>query len=180
MMGRINDKRSQQEIVGFALIIIIVVIVGVIFLGIYLRKDKPIVTDDAEINNFIMSSLRYTTDCYKDYDTDFKSLGDLVKYCYDGTKVTCMNSQTGCQAVNSTYSWMLKKLWPTGKDRPIRYAKVAFYYQQNLSDENSRTPFGEKLIIGNLTSCGTIKSGHDTININSGDLVVELEICRTS
>ena len=62
---KIDNKKGQQEMVGFIVIVLIIVIAGVIFLGIYLRGDKKINTLDAEISNFLIASSRYTSDCYK-------------------------------------------------------------------------------------------------------------------
>lgn len=175
---KIKSKRTQQEIVGFMIIILLVVVVGVIFLGIYLRQDTPIVTEDAEIMNFLSSSLRYTTECYKDYEGDYKTLGDLMKYCYTGTTITCPNSLNVCQTLAKDYTWMLGKLWNPGINRPVKYTKLSFFYQANISDYDSRTRFAENLYLGNSSGCSIVKSGSQSINIDSGNLMLELEICK--
>ena len=181
MMGKnIINRRAQQEIVGFMIIILMVVIAGVIFLGIYLREDQPIVTEDAEIMNFLGSSLRYTTECYKDYEGDYKSLGDLVKYCFEGNNINCPSAMTSCQAMNKSYSWMLSQLWPAGVNRPTKYTKLSFFHQTNISDADSRTVFANNIYLGNSSGCAVVKSGQQSINIDSGNLVIELEICKGS
>jgi len=175
---RVKNKKSQQEIVGFMIIIVIVVIVGVIFLGIYLRGDKQIVKDDAELRNFLTSSLRYTSECYKDNEPNYRTLEDLAIDCYQNNgRTTCLNG-TSCSVLNSTYNWLLARLWPSGKDRPIKYSKMTFEYARNSSDYS-----GNKFMTikqGNETGCLSVKSAEQALSLEEGNILVNIEICKGS
>ena len=173
-MKKLNNK-AQQEIVGFILIILIVVIIGIIFLGIYLRKDKPIVKDDAEISNFLIASGRYTSECYKDNEPNYRSLEDLAVDCYQGnTKITCPVGNS-CSVLNSTYSFFIQKLWPSGNDRPIKQTTLTLFYEQNSSATKSKFLVINK---GNSSMCTTFKSGSNLISLDEGHIVAQLEICK--
>lgn len=175
MMKDFRKTHAQQEIIGFMIILLIVVVIGVIFLGIYLREDKPIVKEDAEIANFLSASARYTSDCYKDNEPNYRTLEDLAVDCYRNTLgVTCPNSATSCYVLNATYDWMLKKLWPAGKDRPVKYTHLTLSYGDNSSQVSKFL----ELKSGNSSNCGTIKAGSNSINLDGGNIEVELEVCK--
>ena len=57
-----NKKKAQQEIVGFVLIVVIVMIGLMIFLVISLR-DTGDPTNSGGVDNILSSIMRYTTDC---------------------------------------------------------------------------------------------------------------------
>lgn len=178
MDKKLRNKQGQQEIVGFMIIILIVIIVGVIFLGIYIRNDKPIVKDDAELRNFLSASMRYTTECYKDNEPNYRTLQDLSGDCYQkgSQKITCPDGKDSCQVLNSTYNWMLTKLWPSGKDRPIKYTKMSFQYVQNTSSSEGNIYMRIKQ--GNESGCLTIKSAQTAISLDEGKVLVQMEICK--
>jgi hypothetical protein len=175
-----KNSKAQSEIVGFMIIILIVVIVGVVFLGIYLRKAKPIVKEDAEIANFLISSMRYTSDCYKDYEPNYRKLGELASDCYGSAKISCPGSKSACSALDETYSWMLSKLWNPGVNRPVKYAGLYFYYEQTLEQEDEEPAKNKfySIIQGNKTGCSVLKASSSAISMDSGNIVVELEICK--
>src|SRR3989338_7985995 len=59
----VSCKRSQEEMVGFALIIILVSIILLVFLAFSLSKSKTESTESYEVNSFLQSTLQYTTAC---------------------------------------------------------------------------------------------------------------------
>lgn len=176
-------KRSQQEAVGFVIIIMIVLIIGVIFLGISLRnKDKSVSYEDAEISNFLVASSSYTTDCYKDNEPFYRTLGDLTKDCYlrDFKQIVCPNGKNACDVLNSTYSEMMNYFAPAGK---LVYYKLSFYQEKLVESddplaemEKQKSPFMD-IALGNSNKCGTKRAGRTQISADEGNVITELEIC---
>ena len=167
-----KNKQAQSEAVGFVIIILIVVIAGVIFLGIFLRNSKPISTESFEIANFLSASLSYTTLCYKDSPGDYKTLGDLADYCSSGVRLTCPTNKTACSVLNETYSDMLSKFKPAG---------TLSYYQLSLSYNNSETQHTFMTIeSGTRTSCTSRISGNSQIEAQDGKIIVDLMTCLAS
>lgn len=170
-------KRSQSEAVGFVIIILIVVIASIIFLGVYLRKSRGVVTEDAEIANFLSASQGYTTECYKDNEPFYRELGDLIKDCYQqNTAIVCPENRAVCDVLNSTYSEMLLRFMPAGT---LAYYRMSFYYRQSANEtEEKLERFGPEIVFGDRKKCTAIRAGRSEMSLAEGILVAELEICR--
>ena len=174
-----NFKKTQSETVGFVVIVLVVLIIGVIFLGISLRnKNAVVATVDAELSNFLIASSSYTTDCYKDSEPNYRSLSDLVKDCYekDFSKITCLSGKTSCDALKETYSSMLEKFKPAGT---LAYSKLRAYYLPK--SEDNETAAEETAIFelaqGDSKKCAEKRAGRIQASEQEGSIFTELEIC---
>ena len=113
----VSCKRSQEEMVGFALIIILVSIILLVFLAFSLNKSKTESTESYEVNSFLQSTLQYTTACQTSSGIKkFESIQDLVFEC--DIKEKCSNNENTCEVLNKTLTDILKESWPIGEDRP--------------------------------------------------------------
>lgn len=169
-------NKAQQEILGFVIIVLLVVIVGVIFLGINLRKPAEINTDDLEISNFLSSSAKYTTDCIID-EPLYADLKDIIEACYSNK--ICKDERNACDVVNITFINILSSPNPlqAGNDRPVKYNKIDIYYQADLEDMNTRNNIME-IELGNENLCSVKKAGQYIQYKYPGNLIVELESCK--
>jgi hypothetical protein len=172
-----KNKKTQQEIVGFVIIVVIVAVIGVIFLGIYLKPQATISTKDAEINNLLISTSKYTTDCYKDSEPNYRTIEDLVVDCYQYKK--CGNGNTSCSVLNQTYSGLLGRVWLTGETSAVKYYEIKAYYQGNLSDPTTKKPAFFTLSSGNMTGCLTTKAGQKITSLENPEesIISELRVC---
>ena len=71
-----DKKRAQQEIVGFVLIVVIVMIGLMVFLVISIRTENE-VTNSAEVDNILSSIMRHTTNCAISYEPDYGTFEDF-------------------------------------------------------------------------------------------------------
>lgn len=172
----IKSKHAQQEIVGFVIIIVIVAVIGVIFLGISLRKSRTqdMSTDDAEIANFLSTSAKYTSDCVLK-EPFYAELQDLIAGCYSGKM--CSDNRNSCDVLELVYKEMTESVWPAGADRPIKYTKLMIYYQANSEDPSTKNFIIEAIEQGNSEQCSARRSGKHSQYKYPGNLVVDLEIC---
>lgn len=69
-----RGKKGQEEIVGFLLIVLIVIILGVIFL--FMMKSKPTETKDLQVGNLLASMIGTTV--------DGKTIGERIENCERG------------------------------------------------------------------------------------------------
>jgi len=180
-------KRSQQEAVGFVIIILIVMILGVIFIGVWLRANSQggVFVESAEISNFLSASLSYTTECYKDNAYDFKSLGDIIFYCYNNQAVSCPEAQNSCAYANKTLGNMLERFKPAGV---LSYYGISANYKifknnsdSETTDETQETSMSApfiRLSKGDISKCITKIGGQSYISAGEGDIVITLETCR--
>jgi len=56
-MKSIKDKKAQEEMVGFVLIVVLVAIIAVIFLGITLRKPSNKIGQESERLSSFLSAV---------------------------------------------------------------------------------------------------------------------------
>lgn len=112
-----KNKKAQEEIVGFAVIVIIVAVIMLFLLVFYLRSPQKESVESYEVNSFIQSFLHYTTDC-EDYSGGM-DVQELIFEC--NSNELCVNDErNSCDVLNSTLKDMAKKSWSTGADRPVK------------------------------------------------------------
>jgi hypothetical protein len=111
-------KKAQEEMVGFAMIVIIVAIVLLIFLGISINKPKTQAVESYEVESFIQAMLQHTTECSMDYGFSYEPMTGLITEC-DSEQI-CYNEKSACDVLNSTLKDILEKSWKTGEDRPLK------------------------------------------------------------
>lgn len=161
-MKRINSKRSQEEMVGFVLIIVLVAVIVLIFLAFSIRRTSEDTLDDVEISNFVYSSLEYTTDCYISAGRVY-NFKDVIGGCSSGK--ICLDSRTTCEVLEETASDLIKNSWKIGND------EVYKAYEFNVIRQNSSLFY---LSEGEIT---TNKKGASVpIQVSGEKLYVELEL----
>ena len=109
-------KKGQEEIVGFALIIIIVAVVILFMLSFSLRSSNKENVESYEIDSFITSSLQYSTDC--EVNSKGTSVEDLIYECSDNT--SCDDERNSCEVLNSTLKDIVYGSWKTGEERVVK------------------------------------------------------------
>jgi hypothetical protein len=134
-----KNKSGQEEMVGFALIMILVAVILLILLGFSLRKPEKETIESYEVESFIQAILQYTTDC-KD-NLGYLSIQKLIFDCYN--KNICLDERDTCEVLNSTLKEIMKESWKVEGDRPVKG-----YELQIMVDESE-----EILILkeGNMT-----------------------------
>ncbi len=112
------NKKGQEEIVGFALIVILVAVVFLIFLAVFLRQGSQIDRiESEEISQFLQASFEYTTDCSRTEKSRRLTLAELIKNeCYEGFK--CYTGESACDLVSRTYSEIINSSFPIGEEWP--------------------------------------------------------------
>jgi hypothetical protein len=104
---KIKNKRGQEEMVGFALIVIIVSVILLVFLGFYLGNSGNQSVQSYEAESFVQSALQYSTQCSDYYG--YISVKDLIFMC--DSEATCRGGEDSCVILNSTLSGILNQSW---------------------------------------------------------------------
>jgi len=86
--GRMNRK-GQEEIVGFLLIVLIIIILGVVFL--FMFQNKPVEEKDLQLDNLLISMIGTTM--------DGKTIGERIDGCERGEG--CVELGTSLQNLTS-------------------------------------------------------------------------------
>ncbi len=179
---KLKQKKAQNEIVGFVLIIIIVSIVGVIFLSLMIGRGEPIRQDSVQISNLLAASMHYTTDCAVNYIPNYKDGQDLIKSCWNNEKCLGIDGADGemaCDALNSTIKKLIGESLDVSPDKPNKAYKLLIYYrdlERELPDE-AILESGD----GVYGNCSSEIGGSHSIAISGmtpGLINIELNVCR--
>lgn len=158
------NKQSQEEILGFVLIILLVVVIAVVFLAINLRKPAEKLPS-LELESFLQSSMRVSSDCYVSAERNY-NLKDLIVSCSENND-KCLNGKTACESLNETSLKLLKNGWNPGEENPTKA------YRFKVFGGNNDTMLSLKE--GNCT--GTRTFSYVFLYAYSGKVTTELEIC---
>lgn len=119
-----KNKRAQEEIVGFAVIVIIVSIILIFFLVFSLSEKTE--TESYEAESFLQSSLYYTSSCAD--NEEYLPVQDLIFSCY--TEEKCDNEEEACDVLNETLKGILEESWQTGEDSPVKGYKLEIFSEE--------------------------------------------------
>ena len=94
--------------VGFALIVVVVMIILLIFLGFAMRKSPKELRSN-EVTSFSSALLTYTTECAEDYEPRYYNLGDLIIACNENK--LCSDGAQSCDVLKEDVTRLLEKSW---------------------------------------------------------------------
>src|SRR3989344_4010627 len=130
----ILNKRAQEEIVGFVLIVIIVVIAGVILLGIFLRQPESNSQESKDIYHFLESAMEITTSCATSYEPAYSKLSELFKYCFEGLS-TCTSGDIPCDVLNRTLTQTIDSSFFVNEQAEIKGYQFQSSYSTNSTQK---------------------------------------------
>ncbi|MFQ5531130.1 MAG: hypothetical protein ACE5ES_00790 [Candidatus Nanoarchaeia archaeon] len=136
-LRRIN-KKAQEEMIGFALIIIIVAVILLMFLGFSLRSTPETTIENYEVDSFIQGFLQHTTDCRD--NLEFMTIQKLIFDCVSNE--VCLDGRSTCEVLKNTLSEITEESWK------IQDTRVKGYMLNITSDNNEKVLVLEK---GNKT-----------------------------
>ena len=172
-MKSIKDKKAQEEMVGFVLIVVLVAIIAVIFLGITLRKPSNKIGQESErLSSFLSAVSEFTTEC-EIPETNFKTIGQLVDKCSKGA--VCFNERSACDILETDLKAIMASAYVVGQG--------SFVYSYNLSissgNEATKRDIIAPITAGSVFACPGTKLFSDFPYISSGSeqLAMKLEVC---
>jgi hypothetical protein len=159
-----KNKRGQQEMVGFVLIVILVVVGLMVFLIISLR-DAPVHDKSVEVGNMLEAMMKHTTDCAIVYEPDYDDFEDLFKSCYQGDQ--CSNlGESACDHLNNSLRDVLDGMFAT--EATISAYQIDFFVkdaQEGLL----------RIFEGNCT--GAVSSAQRSVVSDSESLIIRMKVC---
>ena len=161
-----RNNKAQQEIVGFVLIVVLVMIGMMVFLVISSRST-PNDNGSLEVGNILDALMKYTTDCAIVYEPDYDDLGDLFKSCYKSDK--CKNlGVSACDYLNES----LRMIVP---DMMASEATVSAYQLDFLVKDSEGEQGILRIFNGNCT--GSMLAAQRTLKYRSDDLIIRMNVC---
>lgn len=166
----IRKKKGQEEIVGFVLIVVILVIAMVIFLGIKLRNPEPAQKESEVLYQFIESSMEQTTDCVIRQNSKNIALNDLIKECHSFDN-SCLNGKSSCETAKETMDKLVSSAFKVGPEYPYKGYEIMAEYVANSSSP-------EIILSLNSGNCSNSYIGNSYfIPQFPGNIVVRAKIC---
>lgn len=148
----IFQKKGQEEMLGFALIMILVAVILVIFLGFSLRSPQKEALESYEVDSFIQAFLSYTTEC-GNYRESHLSIRELLFDCNSGEK--CLDrEEDACDVLNSTLTGIVEEAWKIEGDRPIKGYKLEINVGKGDEYDNLTSPIIKGNVTGNSKGSG--------------------------
>lgn len=116
----LGNKKAQEELVGFGLIVVIVVVAILFVLIFSLKNNSSQDNQSYQVGNFVQSVLQYTTNC-TNYLGNY-SVQDLIFQCANGN--TCLNEENSCKVLNETVKGALDAGWNVQKGSSVKGYKM--------------------------------------------------------
>lgn len=170
------DKKGQEEMVGFVLIIVLVAVIAVIFLGITLRNPTSSTLESQQIASFLSSLSQVTTDCEIPLASK-KNVGELIIKCAEN-KVCAnndVNQVSACEILENTLKEAMEAGYLVNEDSFTRSYNLTIY------DSFDNSPIVRPIIVGNRGMCpGRVLNNNKPFTIsglNNQEIVMNLEVC---
>jgi hypothetical protein len=162
-----NRKRGQQEIVGFVLIVVLVIIGLMVFLIISSRSGGDDVKT-VEVGNMLDALMKHTTDCAVVYEPDYDDFEDLFKSCHQGDQ--CSNlGMSACDYLNESLRAVLEGMFAT--EATIEAYQIDF----SVKEEEESTGLLQIVHGGNCT--GSVSAAQRSVVSHSDSLVIRMKTC---
>ena len=168
------NKKAQEEIVGFVLIVVLVAVIAVILLGISLRSSN--VSEDKiesqRIAGFLSSLSQLTTSC-EIPESNPITISELINRCIN--QESCSSGVNSCEALEITIEEVLEASYLVSEGSFTKYYNLTIY---DLSDNSQIiNPINK----GNFNGCpGRILKNNRAFTIigfSTRQVVLELEVC---
>ncbi|MDO8509277.1 MAG: hypothetical protein Q7S27_06380 [Nanoarchaeota archaeon] len=162
------NKKAQEEIVGFTLIVVIVAIVGVIILGISLKSTDSF-QEGKDIYHFLESAMEVTSSCAISYEPAYSKLGELFEECLNGLSV-CTSGEKPCQSVEKALAGIIEASFNVAPEAHIKGYEFQSTYSTN-------TTLKEILIISKGKCGNTIRGSEVLLPAFPGTISNILKLC---
>jgi hypothetical protein len=130
-----NSKRGQDEMVGFAMIIVMVAVIFIVILSVYLRKPAE-KTMDYEANSFVQALLQYTTTCEEENMVNL-TVQELIGKCKEGNPCyynDLINRESNpCKILNDTIKAVVRASWEAGGNSPV----LGYWFNVTISEDGT-------------------------------------------
>lgn len=158
------ERRGQQEIVGFVLIVVLVMVALMVFLIISVRDDGG-ADSSVGVSNMLDVIMKTTSECAIVYEPDYDDFEELFKSCHKGD--SCENLEVAaCEYLNESLLDIVSSM--VASDASIRDWEVDFF----VRDAEGILKWGD------MQGCNESVSGAQKPIIFSGtNLVVRMRVC---
>lgn len=133
MIKLLKNRKGQEEMVGFAVVVVLVAVVGLILLVFALRSG----TDSKqveyyEVRQFLDSSMSVTTECTLRSNIDYASVRELVRVCYTSPQTICGKTEKDvCEELDGYLEEIIKRGLRIGPEQPYEGFRLNITFEQS-------------------------------------------------
>lgn len=163
-----RNKKGQQEMIGFVLIVVLVVVGLMIFLTISVRNSDTNEVESLTTTNLLNSLMGHTTDCAIVFEPKYDTFEDLFKSCYQNKRCSNLENKLSCEYLNESLTLVLGDALKT--DATIAGYELTFFEKD-----------GAGILVNAFGQCQNVRSiSSSQRNLISGSksLIVRLKICN--
>jgi hypothetical protein len=157
-------NKAQQEMVGFVLIVVLVMVGMMVLLIVMLKSPK--INSSLEVDNMLHVIMKTTTNCVISSGSRYETIEDLFISCHENRRCNNLNQQT-CDYLNSTLSQVLLDIMKTEGE------VEAYQFEFSPKDESHII----KIRDGNCTSKIT-SVAQRSIRVTSTELQIKITLCK--
>ena len=158
-------NKGQQEIVGFVLIVVLVMVGLMVFLIISVRDSGSVDSNSVGVSNMLDVIMRTTSDCAVVYEPDYDNFEELFKSCFK--EDSCSNlGETACEYLNESFEEIVSSM--VASDALVGAWNAEFFVRD-----------GDGILKWEEGKCSGAFSGAQRSIVSGGtSLVVRLRICE--
>jgi hypothetical protein len=164
------NKKAQNEIVGFVMIVVIVIIIGVIFFSLSIGRGGTSRQTSAELAHFLSATMQYTTNCSTSYLPVYENIGGLTKACFD--EEVCIDGKNPCKELNQTLDKIIRESLGVSEQASKKAYHLNIYYNDSAGIEPIIN-----MSQGNFEKCASQPGALESLDKKPGAINLELEIC---
>lgn len=168
-MKKIN-KKGQEEIVGFVVVVVLVAVVFVVFLGFsFSKKDAVQEKGSKDIKQFLESVREVRSECV--IGNIPINLKELLGACYDD--LDCGSGKKACEELNKTSKELLEAGYHVGNESYVKGYEFNAYFEERTKEKKESII---SLKEGNCSS-SNYREADDFFPYANGQIFSNLRVC---
>lgn len=168
------NRRAQEEIVGFVVVVVLLAIVLLVFLSFMLRSP-PATRESVGVSQLAQGVLAFTTSCSLSSGSDYASVGEVLSACAQNNP--CADESSSCTILNETITTIMMASLHVGNDTVVK----GYTFNAHMVSSNSTDTTSGRLIfsVTNGTCTSGKQHGSSDFQPTRGSLIrSELTVCR--
>lgn len=172
------NRRGQEEMVGFVLIMVVVAVIFLVFLGIFVRqRGNAEQSDSAEVAQFLDAAVDITSDCSLNGGFNYLTVYDLIEECAKGP-APCDSGEGVCTALKKTLSDLAQSGWNFGTGSVTKGFNLAVYKYDVTTNSRTIIQGNDGALQTSKGICGAKVRGADKLLYTTqGTIIIEMDLC---
>ena len=163
-----KNKRAQQEMVGFVLIVVLVVVGLMVFLLISLRGGSE-ESSSIEVENLLTAIMKQTTECAITFEPEYDSYRDLFRHCHQDRRCSNLDKKA-CEYLNEGLGVFINEILES--EASVGGYQLDFFVKEGEGQQ------GLLRIINGDCNGKELSFAEKKVISNSDTLVIRMKICR--